>query len=215
VAIEDSGSSIVGVWTEGVSGAGRGKSPIACSKEGGGERGRSVAVSEVFSRAEDAGCVDEGFESKAGGSRLDEDVGNGKAGGGSEVSGTSTSSISSVFHAREHTNLPSQTFVRRILAPRATPNARPSSLVLTVSRLRNVPSSRTTRLRLLSATLRSLSFVAAVGGAADCVGSDSIICPKWPKDIILGFACPTSLNLSELLWRVAISLRRPAGKATG
>lgn len=32
--------------TEGVRGAGSGKSPIACSKEGGGDLGLSVAVSE-------------------------------------------------------------------------------------------------------------------------------------------------------------------------
>ncbi len=42
-------------------------------------------------------------------------------------------------------------------------------------------------------------MASAIGWDGTDIGSDSIICPKWPRDIILALACPKSLNLSSLL----------------
>ena len=74
---------------DGVSGAGSGARPIACSNVGGGDRGLSWPSAVPFDVAAGGSerCVS--FVSNAGGRRFVEAVGKGKAGGGSDDSGRS------------------------------------------------------------------------------------------------------------------------------
>ena len=152
---EGSSFSVV-IWIVGLSGgsssasailvSGRRTRPVACSKVGGGERGRS---------AEGDVAGGDWEVSKVGGRRLVAVVGKGNAGGGSEDSGRSARSHQPTLSNNADSmdvNLPSQTLTRLMLAPLANPIARPSSRLVTVNRLLAPSSPLTIRLRRLAAT---------------------------------------------------------------
>lgn len=183
------GSAGVPGSTDGVAGASTGAKPIACSNEGGGDLGRSMAVPFWG-----GGAVVE-LASNAGGNLLVDGVGKGNAGGGSDDSGRSATSALVSFNEKD-TDIPSQTFVRLMLAPLATPSALPSSLELTVGRLDGPASVLTTRLRRLAPAGACSAGDSAIGGVE--IGSVSKMCPSCPNDIILLFTCPNSRSLSSL-----------------